>query len=836
VEVAHEALIREWGRLREWLNVSREDIRQERALARTAEEWDRHQRDVSFLLRGARLGQIKKWQETTTLMQTPLEQAFVGQSVQQRAQEQQVETTRKAREVRLERRSRNFLRGLVAVFAVAAIISAGLGLYAFQQRQVALDNAAEAQNVALVAGSQAALADNDTDAALTLAWQAVSLNPDSALAQAQLSEVAYTPGTVRRFVGHSDLVDFVAISPDERTMLSASSDDSVILWDIEMGKILRRFEHNEDLTVVVFSPDGLTAIAGGRDGTIILWDLETGDIIRRITGYENEVYQIAFSPDGRNILAGGRGEDSSVGQLDIKTGQIVRRFEGHEGAVDGIEFVFDGSAFLSMSNDGLLILRDFETGEIIHQMNAGLENPEATIGSLRILAISPDGLTAVSGDENFGIMLWDLITGTLLGSYGIPGGANAVTFHPNNGTVLVGSLTGILTTLNLQTGEILDTFTGHNEAIMDVKMLSNGRYAISASVDKTLRLWELERGQVIRRLAEPSALLFEVDLSPDERTALSGSNDGTITLWDVKTGQVIRQFSDDQPVMAVTYSPDGKTALTGGGYRFAQKIESGHVILWNVETGQEIRRFEGQPYVVYDVEFSPDGKRAVSSGNGAMAILWDVETGQEIRRFEDYFVDSPWPIDSYWDIEFSPDGDTVLAAYSKGPIVRWDVATGAELDPLVGHVDSGATGITFSPNGRRFVSSGWDTQAILWDTKTGGIIRRFTNHVGPIGQIDFSPDERLMLGGSADGTTTLWNVESGEVFRRYDNDFVMQSVFSADGRQALMGFHDGAVELWRMDTTLDELLQWTQANRYIPELTCNQRELYRIEPLCESNE
>jgi hypothetical protein len=64
----------------------------------------------------------------------------------------------------------------------------------------------------------------------------------------------------------------------------------------------------------------------------------------------------------------------------------------------------------------------------------------------------------------------------------------------------------------------------------------------------------------------------------------------------------------------------------------------------------------------------------------------------------------------------------------------------------------------------------------------------------------------------------------------------MKSVFNSDGSQVLVGYHDGPVELWRVDSSLDELLQWTQANRYIPELTCNQRELYRVEPLCESLE
>jgi WD40 repeat protein/serine/threonine protein kinase/DNA-binding XRE family transcriptional regulator len=829
VEVAHEALLREWGRLREWLNESREDIRQERVVARAAEEWDRYLRDVSFLLRGVRLEQIEKWQETTTLMQTPLEQEFIAQSLQQRAQEQQAEMARKEHEAWLEQRSRTFLRGLVAVFAVAAIISAGLGLFAFQQRQVALDNAAEAQNVALIAGSQAALANNDTDAALALAWQAVSLNPDSAVAQAQLSEVAYTPGTVRRFVGHTDMVNRLAINPDGRTVLSGSVDNTLILWDLETGAILwQREGHTTPTNDVAFSPDGQIA-ASVSDEMAILWDVQTGRIIRQFDGHEEAISKIAFSPDGQSMVTAGWGDDSILIHWDVESGEIMQRFESNSN-VEDIEFTPDGSAILyGRLDDGTLRLIDIQSGQIIHEMKADIDIDS---GALRKIAISPDGLTAISGFENSEMFLWDLSTGALIRRYPVDGGAHAVAFHPDNGTVLVGGVTGILITLDLETGEILNTFTGHTEIVLDVAITPNGRYAVSASRDKTLRLWELNRGHVIRQFAAPSELAFEVDLSPDGRTALSASLDGTVTLWDVETGEMIRRFTDDQPVMAVTYSPDGKTALIGTGYRFAQKLEPGHVILWDVETGEEIRRFVGQPYVVFDVEFSPDGKPAVSSGNGAIAILWDVETGQEIRRFDDYFVDSPWPGESFWDVEFSPDGSTILASYSYGPIILWDVETGEEIGQLVGHVDSGATGITVSADGQRVVSGGWDTQAILWDMQTGSIIRRFTNHVGPVGQVQFTPDERLMLGGSGDGTNSLWDVETGEVVRRYGNGFVIMPVFNADGSQALVGLHDGAVELWRMDTTLDELLEWTQTNRYIPELTCEQRALYKLEPLC----
>jgi WD40 repeat protein len=142
-------------------------------------------------------------------------------------------------------------------------------------------------------------------------------------------------------------------------------------------------------------------------------------------------------------------------------------------------------------------------------------------------------------------------------------------------------------------------------------------------------------------------------------------------------------------------------------------------------------------------------------------------------------------------------------------------------------------GIVFSDDGQRLVSGGLDAQAILWDMQTGNILRRFNNHAGDVGEVRFSPDETLLLGGSGDGTNSLWRVETGEAIRRYGGGFVISPNFSPDGRHAVVGYRDGAVELWRIDSTSDELLTWTQNNRYIPELTCEQRELYRIEPPCE---
>jgi WD40 repeat protein len=126
-----------------------------------------------------------------------------------------------------------------------------------------------------------------------------------------------------------------------------------------------------------------------------------------------------------------------------------------------------------------------------------------------------------------------------------------------------------------------------------------------------------------------------------------------------------------------------------------------------------------------------------------------------------------------------------------------------------------------------------DSQVILWDVPAADILHRLTDHASGVGQIGFSPDETLLLGGGGDGSGSLWRVATGEQIRRYGDGYVFSPHFTPDGRRAAVGYSDGRVELWRVDATLDDLLTWTENNRYIPELTCEQRALYRVEPLCE---
>jgi tetratricopeptide (TPR) repeat protein len=154
VEIAHEALLSAWERLRTWIEGAREDLRQERGLARAAAEWRGSGGDPSFLLRGARLEQLESWAATTDLAIGRPERAYLKASLDQHDREQEEEERRREREVRIERRSRRRLRGLLAVFAAAALIATTLTVVATQQRGRAQREASRAEREARIASAR----------------------------------------------------------------------------------------------------------------------------------------------------------------------------------------------------------------------------------------------------------------------------------------------------------------------------------------------------------------------------------------------------------------------------------------------------------------------------------------------------------------------------------------------------------------------------------------------------------------------------------------------------------------------------------------------------------
>jgi WD40 repeat protein/transcriptional regulator with XRE-family HTH domain len=802
VEVAHESLIRAWGRLRQWLDSSREELLLQRRLTAAAAEWTDAARDPSFLATGARLEQLSTWAATTSLALNQQEQEYLDASLaEQRAQQRQV-AARQARETALERRSRNVLRVLVVVLLLATVGALAL-------TRLALDNADEARTQALVAGAQAALNEGNTDMALALALRATQ--GDSKAAQSVLAAAAYAPGTRQRFVGPAG-VKTVVFSPDGRSALSASDDKTLILWDVASGTKIRTFVgHTDVVQSAVFSPDGRSALSASDDKTLILWDVATGTKIRSFQQEHTAAVQSAvFSPDGRSALSAS--DDKTLILWDVAGGTPIRRFAGHKDEVKTVAFSPDGRSALSGSDDKTLILWDVASG-------AQLRSFVGHTAGVNAVAFSPDGRSALSASDDKTLILWDVASGAQLRSFvGHTGEVNAIAFSADGRTALSGSQDTTVRLWDIATGASIRTLIGHGATVNSVAFSPNSHTVLSASTDRDLRLWDIDNGAELRRLDGHADGVERVTFSHDGQYILSAADDQTLILWDAAKHQLLHTLKGhSSQVYGAAFSPDDRLVLSASGDQT--------LILWDVASGMKIRSFVGHTNSVLSVAFSPDGRTALSGSADKTMILWDVASGKPLLSFRGH-------TSSVQSVAFSADGRTALSGSGDQTLILWDVASGAQLRSFVGH-SAPVRDVAFSPDGRMALSGSTDRTMVLWDVATGQPLRSFVGHHGAVLSVTFSPDGRTAASGSFDNNVILWDIASGQPLRRFAGHTapVRDVAFSPDGHSILSGSLDNSLRLWRIDSR-DELIAWTKANRSIPSLPCDQLKLYRLVADC----
>ena len=273
--------------------------------------------------------------------------------------------------------------------------------------------------------------------------------------------------------------------------------------------------------------------------------------------------------------------------------------------------------------------------------------------------------------------------------------------------------------------------------------------------------------------------------SADGRRALIASADRSIRLYEVEGRRDLKRFiGHTASVWCVAFSPDGKQALSGS--------MDGTVRLWDAVEGRELRKLDGHLSLVTAVAFTPDGRRALSGGFDGTVILWDLTDGKEVRRLEG-------PFKYVNALAVSPDGKTALIAADR--VVRvWDLESGKEVGKLEGHTNAVAA-VCFSPDGRQALTGGDDRSIRLWDVASGKQVRRFDGHEGNVKALAFMGNGKWALSGGSDGAVRLWQVATGKelgVFRKHDGPVVAVG-FLDNGKQTLSGSRDSVLHLWNIE-------------------------------------
>jgi WD40 repeat protein len=741
-ELVHEALIREWVALREWVE---QDHRFQDWLRRAGERqanWARRH-DPDDLLHGTDLAEGLDWLRQRRLPRHLAEFLAASQHAQRAA-------------IRRARRLNSILAGLLAV----AVAAAGTALW---QRQTAVD----AQRTALsrqLAAQSAALFNVDPDQASALAVRAYRAS-GTAEATGALYAAAESPLLTRltdSALGGSPL----AFSPDGRTLATVSDRQAVRLWDVPSGEsrvVLP--EQASPAWSLAFSPDGRTLATTGEDGTAQLWDVAA----RRIRATVKGKNAVQFSPDGRTVVTAGDEGARVWNAADGRAGPVL---DGHAAAVNCVSFAPDGRTIVTGGTDGIVRLwnpprsrildgaaycgtfapdgRVVATtdGTAVRLRNLRSGRVQATIPGAVALDYSRDGRTLALLDLDGRVRLWD--NATRRTRLTLPG-TGVVTFALSpDGRMLAtataaraGSLHSVVRLWDATAGSPRTTLTGHTAGVNAVAFSPDGRTLLTGGDDRTARLWDVTGGHGEVLVRDPNGVINAVAVSPDGRTLATGGDGRSVTLWDTATRTQRASLSTDA-LNALDFSPDG-SIVAGAGARTAQ--------VWDTATGSPGATLVGHTGWVTDVDFSPDGNSLATASEDDTVALWN--TSATIERPRHVF---PGPSDVHA-VTFSPDGRLLAAANSDNTVRLWHTATRHPQSTLYGHTGA-VRAVAFSPDGGILATAGDDDTARLWDVVTGQPRATLTGHAGDVTAIAISPDGRTLATASTDGVVRLWPVSS----------------------------------------------------------------------------
>jgi WD40 repeat protein/DNA-binding SARP family transcriptional activator len=802
VEVAHEALIREWDRLREWLRENRAGLRLHRQLTETAQEWERLGRDRSGLYRGARLAQAMEW---ATIHRPDLnlqEQAFLQASQADAQARQEAEAERQRRELLAaqtlaeEQRRRaeeqalaaGKLRRRAVVLSAAAVglvvlLAAALLLGRARQAQAQLANSRELA-AAAVTSLQA-----DPERSVLLSLQAVAaadtLEARNALRQA-LPELHSALTIAAHEPGGSPGASY---SPDGKLLASIGVDGTAKIWSADTGELVRSLSGDPDTVGydIAFSPDG-RLLAASWISQVLVWDVATGELRLRLPGQvvAGMATRLNFSPDSTRLAVANMDGQPKV--WDLASGRELLALTGHAAPVEGIAFSPNGRRLATGDLAGVVKVWDAATGQEQTTLEHG--------GLVHGLEFSPDGRNLAAAAEDGRLVVWDMESGATVLSLPTRSGLYDVVYTPDGQRLATVHQDGTAVLWDAATGQQLLTFAGHVSTVISAAASPDNIHVATSGYDSTVRVWDTRPGHELLTVLAHRGPAYALAYSPDGSRLATAGADGAARLWDPETGLLALTLFPDVSspgFSSIAFSQDGSKVAAGG--------VDGTVLVGDALSGQLEISLPAHTGMIWGLAFSPDGRRLASTSWDKTTREWDLETGEEIAAYAGHE-------EIAFSAVFSPDGRRIYSA-SYRHSRELDAATGEEMRRF--HGDGlDVYGLALSHDGRVLAQGRSNGSVALFDTTTGEKIRELTGHGGLVNRLEFSQDDQHLATGGFDKFAKLWDVETGEELATFygNGGNVFDVALSPDGRRLATAGGDGTARLYTLD--LGELVEVAQ--------------------------
>ncbi len=357
-------------------------------------------------------------------------------------------------------------------------------------------------------------------------------------------------------------------------------------------------------------------------------------------------------------------------------------------------------------------------------------------------------------------------------------------FSPDGKYVVTGSEDRTVKIWDVNTGQLLNTLIGHKGPITFVDYNADGNVVASASQDCTIKMWDPFTGRLLFDLIGHKSSVNSLAFSPDGKHLITGSLDNSIKIWELATGKILKtKQCHNGGINYVSFSPDGKQIFTTG------RDNKGKI--WNASNLKLMQVLKGHRRWLLEGNYSPDGRKLITTSWDGTTKIWDAETGQLIKNItgvSDLTSGSA---------TYSPDGRLIAIADMYGNIEILNSLTYETIYNFQGHSNS-ISKITFSLDSKLFLTSSWDNTIKIWDTESGIFQKCLEGHSIDISNALFSPDSEKILITSADNSVKIWDLFSGQLVQvlKGHNDLVNYANFSPDGKKIVTASSDKTVKVW----------------------------------------
>jgi WD40 repeat protein len=820
------------SKILESINVDLDWVRQHTRLLQRATEWNRKNRNGSFLLQGADLEDAEHWLAEASTQPNrevvPLQAEYVAAG-------------RKA----ATQRQRSLLVGVSLALAVSIV----LGIFALFQRNIAVEQEKKAKQQEQIAKQSEATAKkneaiaNEKELARATQQAIAEANEARALQNETIAKAQRSAAEARIYQnqpGELDLSTLMAIDSWQRSPSFMAED--ILRRNTSLIPIpLSQMAHRDRIWNIQLHPDGESFVTASADGTACVWNIEDGQQ-RFCVQHESIIHDALFSRDGKFLISGD--EKGSLRFWEASNGKLHKQVEFGATLWD-----------LNTSRDGhwLSVARDDHIVSLIDMTDLEKKSYDIKRSSTIYTAVfSPDSAWLGIGESNGDVIIWNVPKKFYLKGPHHLDEVYVVAFSPDGRWLASGGADSTVRVAQALTGQE-EHVLHHGDWVEDIVFSPDGSWFAVASDDNLVWLWETVTGDEKLRLRHDN-FVQEVKVSADGQWVAATGFDQSVRIWDAASGS---------QMMLIPLSSRGSAlAINSTGTRLAVGDQEGQVSIWDIshlltrlnaiefpeyvhealfspddewlvantdqrqvwqlsfdQLLEEKTTAQGQPIIsaealTYDLDVSPDAKwvmagvreknRAVlynqeskgtsslqqdtkvlsvtfgpgdsvaaTAGENGEVVIWNLDNGEQ-----KYKLQNPSRVFS---IAAQPNG-TKLAAGLRGRTIIWDLEAQGQFAILsqAGNVSS----VAYSDDGMFFASASEEGTIYVWNTgaeyKGEPVILRLNGQ--PLG-LDFSPDGRWLVAGGSNTFAYIWDLKTGEEVSRLPHNEAVTSVsFSHDGR------------------------------------------------------